>query len=98
VAVVCSSKKATGGWITDYIVKVKLSPCLIKWHAMKTYSGVEVQLLTFWPWLKVEVIGHLQIPAILLPSERVSILNIWAMWTQDAVQAPWLCCARMICL
>jgi len=76
VALVFSSKKATGGWITDYIVKVKLSPCLIKWHAMKTYSGMEVQLLTFLPWCKVEVIGHLQTLAILLPSERVSVLTV----------------------
>jgi endo-1,4-beta-D-glucanase Y len=28
-------------------VKVKLSSCLIKHHAMKTYKGAEVQLSTF---------------------------------------------------
>jgi len=43
---------------------------------MKSYSGVEVQLLTFLPWLKVEVISHLQTPAILLPLERVSVLIV----------------------
>lgn len=48
MAVVCSSKKTRGGWITDYGVKVKLPPCMTKWHAMKTYSGVEVQLHTFY--------------------------------------------------
>jgi len=37
---------------------------------MKTYRRVEVQLLIFLPWLKVEVIGHLQTPAILLPSKK----------------------------
>jgi hypothetical protein len=28
--------------ITEHKVKVKLSPCLTKHHAMKTYWGVEV--------------------------------------------------------
>jgi hypothetical protein len=45
-------------WIHEEIeVKVKVSPCLIKHHAMKTYWGVEVQLYAFcdlgsrWRWV-----------------------------------------------
>jgi hypothetical protein len=44
---------------------------------MKTYSGVEVQLLIFLTWLKVEVIGHLQTPTILLPSKKESAYSLY---------------------
>ena len=39
---------------------------------MKTYRGVEVQLLIFLPWLKLEVIVHLRNLDILLPLKKES--------------------------
>jgi len=44
---------------------------------MKTYRRFEVQLLIFLPWLKVEMIGHLQTPAILLPSNKESQYSLY---------------------
>jgi hypothetical protein len=37
-------------FIYTHVVKVKLSLCLTKHHAMKTYWGVEVQLHAFFSW------------------------------------------------
>jgi hypothetical protein len=69
----CTTANIAATAITTTVLKlkkVKLSVCLIKHRAMKTYWGVEVWLNHSRPWHQLEVCGQLHAMASLTPGKK----------------------------